>query len=39
VRLNLWLMDGRPPTDGREIEVVIDRFEFEPVAKPTRGGS
>lgn len=27
-RINLWLFRGRPPADGREIEVVVDRFEF-----------
>ena len=27
-RLNLWLFQGRPPTDGREVEVIVNRFEF-----------
>ena len=26
-RMNLWLLDGTPPTDGREVEVIISRFE------------
>ena len=30
-RLNLWLMNGSAPTDGRNLEVVIDRFEFAPL--------
>lgn len=25
---SLWLFDGRPPTDGRPIEVVITGFQF-----------
>ena len=28
VHINLWLFQGRPPRDGREIEVVIRAFEF-----------
>ncbi|MBN1120643.1 MAG: hypothetical protein JXJ17_06160 [Anaerolineae bacterium] len=30
VRINLWLFNGAAPTDGQEIEVVFDRFEFIP---------
>ncbi len=30
-RINLWLLDGRPPTNNREVEVVIARFEFVPL--------
>lgn len=30
-RMNLWLLNGQPPTDGREIEVIISRFEFVPL--------
>ena len=35
VRMNLWLFDpnnvlGLPPSDGKEVEVVINRFEFIP---------
>jgi hypothetical protein len=29
--MNLWLLDGTPPTDGREVEVIISRFEFQPL--------
>ena len=31
-RLNLWLFQGRAPSNGREVEVVVNRFEF--VAAP-----
>jgi hypothetical protein len=30
-RINLWLTGGSPPTDGRDQEVVISRFSFEPL--------
>jgi len=30
VHLNLWLVHGHPPTDGREVEVIIDKFSFTP---------
>ena len=30
VHINLWLFQGRPPKDGREVEVVIGKFEFRP---------
>jgi hypothetical protein len=30
-RINLWLVWGARPTDGREVEVEIERFEFVPV--------
>jgi len=29
-RLNLWLFQGRAPTDGREVEIVVNRFQFIP---------
>ena len=29
-RLNLWLFRGSRPTDGRQVEVVVRRFEFVP---------
>jgi hypothetical protein len=32
-RINLWLFAGRPPTNGKPIEVVISKFEFTPPAK------
>lgn len=31
VRLNLWLFRGTPPSDGREVEVVVTGFEFRPL--------
>lgn len=31
VRMNLWLFNGNPPGDGREVEVVIGRFAFIPL--------
>lgn len=32
-RMNLWLLDGTPPSDGQEVEVVIESFEFVPRAE------
>lgn len=29
-RINLWLYEGTPPSDGREIEVLVTGFAFEP---------
>jgi hypothetical protein len=29
-RINLWLFRGRAPSDRKEIEVVVRRFEFQP---------
>lgn len=34
-RVNLWLISGHPPSDGREIEIVLSSFEFIPQA-PTK---
>jgi len=31
VRINLWLINGTPPTDTNEVEVIIKRFEFVPL--------
>jgi hypothetical protein len=28
VHMNLWLMDGNPPSDGQELEIVISDFNF-----------
>jgi len=28
VHINLWLFDGQPPTDGREVEIVISKFSY-----------
>jgi hypothetical protein len=30
VHMNLWLVDGKPPTDGREVEIVIHGFKYKP---------
>jgi hypothetical protein len=30
VHMNLWLVDGKPPTDGREVEIVIHSFTYRP---------
>lgn len=29
-RINLWLLNGNPPADGQEVEVIIESFEFIP---------
>ncbi len=29
-RINLWLLNGLPPSNGQEVEVVIRKFEFVP---------
>jgi hypothetical protein len=34
-RVNLWLIGGHPPSNGKEIEVVISSFDFIPQA-PTK---
>ena len=31
VHLNLWMVQGDPPTDGNEVEVVIKSFNFVPL--------
>lgn len=31
LRINLWLIDGEPPVNGRELEWVIREFEFRPL--------
>ena len=30
-RINLWLFRGAPPSDGREVEVLVTGFEFRPL--------
>jgi hypothetical protein len=30
VHMNLWLVQGRPPSDGREVEVVVESFSHAP---------
>ncbi len=34
VHLNLWLFQGRPPADGKEIEIVLKEFQHRPL-KPS----
>ena len=34
VRINLWLLFGHPPTDGKEVELVIKSFQFVPLGSP-----
>ncbi len=36
VHLNLWLFKGNPPTDGKPLEVIIERFTFTPQKAETR---
>lgn len=31
VHMNLWLTEGRPPSDGKPIEIVIRNFSFTPL--------
>lgn len=35
VRLNLWLVNGSPPTDNNEVEVVVKSFNFVPPGAPS----
>ncbi len=30
VHINLWLFQGKPPADGKEVEIVITKFTFTP---------
>ena len=34
-RMNLWLVGGKPPTDDNEAEIIIKKFEFVPLKKPS----
>jgi hypothetical protein len=34
VRINLWLLFGHPPTDGKEVELIIKSFQFVPPGSP-----
>lgn len=34
VRLNLWLMSGKPPLNRNEVEVIVRSFEFVPLGIP-----
>jgi hypothetical protein len=29
-RINLWLFNGAPPSDGQEVEVIVEAFHFVP---------
>jgi hypothetical protein len=29
-RLNLWLLDGKAPSNGQEVEIILTSFEFTP---------
>ena len=30
-RFNAWLFNGKPPASGKEVEIVITKFVFDPV--------
>jgi len=34
MRMNLWLLQGAPPTNGQEVEVVIQSYSFLPYLGP-----
>jgi hypothetical protein len=34
LHLNLWLFQGRAPTDGKEVEVIIKSFSYRPLDPP-----
>jgi hypothetical protein len=34
VRFNLWLVNGQPPTDNQEVEVILKSFQFVPLGAP-----
>lgn len=36
VHLNMWLIDAAAPSNGQEAEVIISRFEFEPLRRAER---
>jgi len=36
VHLNLWLINGNPPTDNSEVEFIIQNFNFVPLGTPPR---
>jgi hypothetical protein len=29
--LNLWLFDGKPPADGKPVEIVVKAFSYKPL--------
>ena len=36
VHLNLWLINGSPPTDNNEVEIIIKSYNFVPLGPPPR---
>ncbi len=32
-RINLWLFGGQPPSNGQDVEVIVEAFEFTPTAQ------
>ena len=30
--MNLWLFQGKPPRNGKQVEIIIERFTFTPLA-------
>jgi hypothetical protein len=34
IRINLWLINGNPPTDNQEVEFVMKSFDFVPLGTP-----
>ncbi|MEW6161113.1 MAG: glycoside hydrolase family 16 protein [Verrucomicrobiota bacterium] len=34
VHINLWLDAARPPSNAREVEVIVNRFEYLPLSAP-----
>ncbi len=37
VHINLWLFEGKPPTDGKEVEIIIKKFTYTPTPERKRG--
>ncbi len=33
VHINLWLFHGRPPADGRPVEIIVRRFTYTPAGR------
>jgi len=38
-RINLWLLNGDPPSDGQGVEVIIEAFEFAPLRQNEEKGT
>lgn len=34
ILLNLWLFQGKPPQDGRDVEIIVRQFSFQPERHP-----